>query len=119
MHKVFVYGTLRPKGKSATHILYDYTLYNYYDRFPFVLKTLGSGNHVNGNIIEVDDQGLLDLDRYENLESGLYTREKVRVFNTDNLFNADDSKKYCYAWCYIGSASLSPTPIASGDWFNR
>src|SRR5690606_15831478 len=76
-HKVWVYGTLRPKDEEgniipATHKLYGYAMYNY-GPFPYIEEKAGTYTVV-GNIIEVDDEQLEWLDVYEGTKKRLYKR---------------------------------------------
>lgn len=109
-HKIFVYGTLRPKDESynylpATHFLSDYAMYNYLGKFPYIEEALG--NVVAGNIIEVDDKQLEQLDRYEGVPSNLYARIKVIV----EPFEHTDEVE---AWVYVADEISLRVP--SGDW---
>jgi gamma-glutamylcyclotransferase (GGCT)/AIG2-like uncharacterized protein YtfP len=109
-HKVFVYGTLRPKGVEATHSIDGWLLYNYHGRFPYILP--GSGV-VHGNIVEVTDKQLREFDHIEGIAHGLFIRQTVRAFARSHAA-ADD----CEAFVYV-AGNLVPQPIQSGDWFNR
>lgn len=109
MNKVFAYGTLRTKGKKATHYLEGYAMYNA-GPFPYIVKD--SEYTVDGEIIEVTDEELAQLDRYENIKSGLYTRESVTAFDTVNA-NGDIE---CFV--YVAGNTL-PRIIPNGDWFNK
>lgn len=116
-HKVFVYGTLR-ENKEATHFLPGYAMFlvdGAKFNFPFIqwmgdrlLDEVG----VEGNIIEVDDEGLAKLDKYEGIARGLYERKWVEVFD-DSLNEAEE------VWVYVGGPQLIYQYVESGDWFNR
>lgn len=117
MHKVFVYGTLRDiasggKQPDATHLLSGYQMYDY-GAFPYIVKDGGAA--VVGNVIEVDDAQLEDLDRYENIANGLYTRETVEVWARSLLSEPPPEK--CFV--YVATSNLHPQKVASGDWFKR
>lgn len=84
MNKVFVYGTLRPstKGKEVGETvlvpgyLYDLGWYPGID----LRSSLETDSRVVCEVIEVDDEGLRSLDRYEgyspsNPKTSLYIRE--------------------------------------------
>lgn len=109
-HKVFVYGTLRPRDEEgnyveATHFLADFGMYNYLGKFPYIEEQLGS--MVAGNIIEVDDLKLAQLDRYEGLPNNLYARIEVTVEPFDGGGDVE-------AWVYV--ADEISLRIPSGDW---
>lgn len=116
-HKVFVYGTLRENRKS-THTLYGYAMFTVNGakfNFPFI-QWMGSRLldevSVKGNIIEVDDEGLAKLDKYEGVERGLYERKRVDVWDE---FDRDAVE----VWVYVGGQQLIYQYIESGDWFSR
>lgn len=110
MNKVFVYGTLR-NSKEATHYLDDYVLYNA-GPYPYIVPTTDLNVFsVAGNVIEVSDKDLEKLDRYENLQSGLYTREKVTVVNIDDMTTEE-------VFAYVAGDQF-PRLVESGDWFSR
>lgn len=116
IHRVFVYGTLRPKDESynylpATHVLWGYAMYNYYHRFPYIEKA-GTPDYVVGNIIEVDDDGLANLDVYEGVHNNLYSRIKVTVESLDE----DVSQKDEEVWVYV--ADEISLKVKQGDWAN-
>ena len=61
---------------------------------------------VEGVLIrEVDEESLRILDRFEEVESGLYRRERVVV---------DEAGESCEAWAYIAGSKLLPS--LAGDW---
>lgn len=101
MHKIYVYGTLMPNdGRERVKIkgaLYDLGW------FPGV--RLDETGEFLAEIIEVDDQRLQELDRYEGYyedspESSLYIR-----------------RRYCDGWIYEYNRSCSSRDlIRSGDW---
>lgn len=109
-YKIFIYGTLREGFTSATHTLPGYMLLAYQGRdfsFPYIVQH--QDGNVVGNVLEVDDTELEQLDKYENIRSGLYTREKVKI--KDN-----ESEGFINAWAYIAGPALFNV-IESGDWF--
>ena len=111
-HKVFVYGTLRPEDEKgnylpATHRLYFYDMYNYYDEFPYIVTGEGM---VIGNIKEVDDLELEQLDKYEGVDRGLYRREVGVVYSTSDIHETPQK-----VWMYVGDSIVTPL-VASGDW---
>lgn len=66
---------------------------------------------VVGNIIEVTDKELAQLDVYESVAKGLYVREKVEVYS-DNVRSIE-------VWVYVGGPALAYALIESGDWLAR
>jgi gamma-glutamylcyclotransferase (GGCT)/AIG2-like uncharacterized protein YtfP len=86
MTRVFVYGTLK-KGYGNSHLLrnaefvgHGYTIETYRMfnvGFP-IIRECEDGNPVYGEVYEVDDQTLKNLDRLEN-EGVMYDRKVVNV----------------------------------------
>lgn len=111
VHKVFVYGTLRPHGAAVTHLLMGYSMYNYYDKFPYIVPN--EDDIVFGNIVEVDDKGLKEFDHIEGVKQGLYVRESVKA-----QVLSSSEEKYVDAFVYVAK-DIAPTYIPSGDWFHR
>lgn len=111
-HRVFAYGTLRELAKNdeATHELWGFGMFDY-GKFPYVVPR-NSVVPVQGNVIEVDDSQLAELDRYEGVERGLYTRERVAVKEKSTRANI-----MCFV--YVATDKLHPRRIESGDWYNR
>lgn len=108
-HKVFVYGTLRPEGVAPTHELYDYTMYNYHERFPYLVAE--ESGTVVGVVVEVTDKELREMDRYENVKSGLFKRMEVVV---QSIKTGEDVEAFVYV-----AGNIHPPTIPSGDWFRR
>ena len=112
LNAVFVYGTLRP-SKVATHCIYDHEMYDY-GRFPYLIKKVGA-EAVKGNVIYVTDEQLEQLDHYEGVERGLYTREDVLAFPIDSEGVTPGTQ--CFV--YVATDRLHPKRISSGDWYSR
>lgn len=102
MHKVYVYGTLRPGSDETVEV--PGTLYNL-GWFPGIDLTDTSGGPVTCEVLEVDDERLASLDRYEgyyedDLEGSLYLRVP-----------------YNGGWIYTYNRSFdSFKVIEGGDW---
>lgn len=115
MHNVFVYGTLRTIASGgrepvATHMLAGFQMYDS-GKFPYII--VDPDATVYGNIITVNEKQLADLDKYENLAAGLYTREKVSVRSISDLNETTE----CFV--YVATSELHPQKVTSGDWFRR
>lgn len=116
-HKIFVYGTLRP-SKEATHILDGFAMFAVDGKgfnFPFIQwmgDRLLDETGVFGNIVEVGDDELAALDKYEGVGRGLYQRKRKEVRALD-----DDSIEE--VWVYVAGPQLAYSHIESGDWLNR
>lgn len=109
-YPVFVYGTLRPKGVAPTHKLPDFTMYNYFNRFPYIVfEECRTG--VYGVVVEVSDKELKEMDRYENVKSRLFIRIQVTV---QDLATGTDVEAFVYV-----AGNIHPPVIESGDWFSR
>lgn len=106
-HFLFAYGTLRPY-KHATHRLDNHAMYDY-GKFPYIVHSIGSVVH--GNVVKVTESQLKELDKYEGVDRGLYTREKVEASDYQgNRFE-------CFV--YVATRNIHPQLVTSGDWFNR
>lgn len=113
-HKVFVYGTLR-QSRAATHRLEGHNLYLFKGgnfSFPSVRRE-DNADGVLGNLLIVSDAELAELDVYEGVDDGLYTREVVRV----QEIGIDGSDIEAYV--YVGTDLIFPPRIQSGDWTSR
>ena len=114
---LFTYGTLRQE-REPTHFIYGYELYNYYDKFPYVVPALaydtGTARRqelmVKGNLVQLSDQELKACDKYEGLENKLFKRVKVPVYSLQSLLPE------LRAFVYLADR-IAPTRIESGDWF--
>lgn len=85
MHKIYVYGTLRPGTGPIVDV--PGTMYDL-GWFPGIKWNDGLGNTVKCEVIEADDQRLARLDHYEGYdeaspETSLYIRE---VFNDGYIY---------------------------------
>lgn len=111
IHRVFVYGTLRPSDKEgnylpATHILHGYSMFNYFNKFPYI-EPADYTSFVLGNVIEVGDKDLAKLDHYEGVHNNLYHRKRVAVVKKGE-------KQPQEVWTYVaGDINLR---VESGDW---
>lgn len=109
-HAVFVYGTLRQHSQNPqVFFLPGYEMYAT-KHFPFIIQREGSV--VRGQILEVDDDELTYLDRYEGLSKGLYTREKALIY-PDLTRHAVGRE----VWVYVAGPALTYPKIESGDWY--
>lgn len=103
-HKIAVYGTLRPnKGNLVT---IPGKIFNI-GWFPGLIMD-DSGDTVQGEWIEADDQRLKELDSYEGYnenrpDQSLYVREKFQD-----------------GWIYVYNRPIGNQPfISSGDWLKH
>lgn len=92
MHKVFVYGTLkegfanfginagrRIPGEYRTAERYPLHIVTEF-HIPWLVNRPGAGERVTGQLFEVDDTTLREMDRLEQIdEPGWYARELIRV----------------------------------------
>ena len=105
---LFAYGTLRP-STIATHKLPGYAMYNY-GKYPYIIRS--PEHSVLGKLCAVTKAELAELDVYEGVDRGLYTREVVGCLNLET-----GAATICYA--DIATPTLHPERIESGDWYNR
>ena len=103
LHYVFVYGTLK-EGYSNSTLLQSSRLdrqamtVNRYRMkcngyYPSVLRDPENSGRILGEVYEVTDETLKQLDRLEGTSSGLYYRDQVQV--------KDCSNEVTTAWMYI------------------
>lgn len=114
-YRVFVYGTLR-KGESNQHYLQEGLLiedevwakgYEMYDLIYYPVAVPSEVGHIKGEIWQIDENCLAEIDKLEGIEEGLYTR----IF--DNLLQA-------YIYIRPNSKGLTGIPkITQGDWKMR
>jgi len=99
--KLFVYGTLMT-GKRPTDCVVG-TLFNL-GAFPGII--LNGRTLVKGEILEVNESMLEQLDVYEGVSSGLYRRELIKTFNGVE------------AWIYLFNKTIPEYAkiIESGKW---
>ena len=119
MHKVFVYGTLRREAEDQTLWYVPGMALYHFGAFPGAVKS--RYYKTIGQIMEVDDKQLAKLDRYEALDAGLYTRERVCCIREDGEPGIET------VWIYLAGEELIQTikncreegfsiRIKSGDW---
>lgn len=112
--KLFVYGTLMG-GEKATHRLPQYMMFAVQGKtfnFPVIQPVPDEWDadlNVSGCILEVDDDELKQLDYYEGVSRGMYTREKVNVVSL-----ANDTIETVQV--YVGGPALVNKPITDGVW---
>lgn len=124
IHRVFVYGTLKA-GFPNFHVnegsrvpgefvtverwpLYIATA----DHIPWLVARAGEGEHVAGQLYEVDDRGLARMDRLERVDEPCdwYTRRPIAVRD-----RADPLAPPVTAFVYFGSeARLRAGPVHDG-----
>lgn len=110
-HRVFVYGTLRTGGSAGQRMAGGTLLGGGFirgrlyqiDWYPGVVLD-ESGGPVTGEVFEVDDDQLAELDLYEGAE---YRRTMVRVDG--------DVPPDAWIWEWMGPLDESKR-IAGGDW---
>jgi len=87
MHKVFCYGTLKPKEED-THTVKG----RMWSVGPFPCVILGGSKDIPGQIIQVTDKEVEALDRYEGVPH-MYTREKTTAYGKDG-----QEEVWIYEW---------------------
>ena len=89
MTRVFVYGTLKRKGRNHRFLAGQqflgeartacgYTLYSLGD-YPGMVRSANPAHLVTGEVWDVDAACLAGLDKLEGLEEGLYAREAITL----------------------------------------
>jgi gamma-glutamylcyclotransferase (GGCT)/AIG2-like uncharacterized protein YtfP len=114
-YRVFVYGTLR-KGESNHHYLQGGVLiedgvwakgYTMYDLIAYPCAIPTQEGQIKGEIWQIDENCLAEIDKLEGIEEGLYTRI------LDNVLQA-------YIYVKPNSKGLIGIPkITQGDWKMR
>ena len=108
MHRVFVYGTLKrsfPNDISEANGFHWIGLFRTIEAFPLVvggrwfspylIAEPGEGHRVLGEAFEVDDQGLIKLDRMEGTQvPNGYRRIRIAIESEDRTTSFD-------AWTYV------------------
>lgn len=119
MHKVFVYGTLkegfanfginagrRMAGEFRTVERYPLHIVTEF-HIPWLVNRPGAGEHVTGQLFEVDDDTLRDMDRLEQVdEDGWYTRVEIRVKPV-----GADAAEAIAAFVYFGASGRLSTDV--------
>ena len=83
-------------------------MYSYYGKFPYVIPADGDFAVVYGNLLEVNDSELAQLDAYEGVDAGLYHRIEVLAFSIET---GQREKVYMYE-----AGNVAPPMIEDGDW---
>lgn len=115
---VFVYGTLR-KEAMPTHRLPGYMMFRvrgkHFD-FPVIQPYPWSDYlpNVLGNLLEVDDEELAELDRYEGVDRKMYLRVPALAFAL-----ADVVSPAIPVQVYVGGPELVYKPIPDGLWTDK
>ena len=109
MHLVFVFGTLkqgycnfhinRGQRVGVDHVTVErYPLYILGDEnLPWLLPAAGQGHPVVGQLFEVDDSTLAEMDQLERVDEALwYRRQSISV-------RPCEGGEICSAWVYFGN----------------
>lgn len=118
MAKLFVYGTLRkdkePTGKPP-FVLIGYKMFAYSGNFefPYIQRTRNPEDKVLGELLTVSESKLKELDRYEGVDRGMYSRDLVTVHTTSETPASIDN-----VHVYV-EKGFAPKPVLSGNWFRR
>ena len=116
MTLVFVYGTLKRHGSNHRFLAgqefiddaqttHGYILYALGD-YPGMVRSKNAGDFVTGEIWNVDDNCLAQLDALEGIDEGLYARESVELAPP---FHAQKVQTYIYLRSVEGRQTVGPT----------
>ena len=114
LNRVFVYGTLM-RGQRANDMLKDSKYLGVYCLKDYGMFSCGSypgikemkGDQVIGEVYEIDEEILSNLDRYEG-EGSLYCRSEVVVANAEGAIDV-------YVYTYLGNVGYDKE-IIMGKW---
>lgn len=116
MHRVFVYGTLkrgfcRHRALSTQNFLGAATTvpsYRLFDlgSYPGLVQD-NDGASIKGELYEVDDLCLAELDAIEGVDQGLYGRESVELLAP---FSDEPALTYIYLQSIEGCAEINSWP---------
>lgn len=125
-YHVFVYGTLRTGQSNWEWALKDRAKFIGFAKTKGRLYRLGGfpglrfgEGYVYGEVFEVDEDTLKDLDRLEGVDHGFYVRMTVPIEYIK--LNGEDTPSDCeypnkvYVYVY-GNQPLEHNLIQSGDW---
>jgi gamma-glutamylcyclotransferase (GGCT)/AIG2-like uncharacterized protein YtfP len=116
MTRVFVYGTLKRGCGNHGYLLGQryvddarttsgFTLYLVTD-YPGMVRSADTNDTVTGEVWEVDDACLKQLDALEGIEEGLYTREPIAI---EAHFAGQPVETYIYVRSTAGLRKLGST----------
>jgi gamma-glutamylcyclotransferase (GGCT)/AIG2-like uncharacterized protein YtfP len=120
--RLFVYGTLRPRGRShgliaplverhEEAVLFEFCLVGEGHRYPWCVAS--EGGEVIGDLLWLrrPDEALAVVDRYEGVDETRpeYCRMVVEVFTTAGALSA---------WAYLGGPGMpdEASEVGGGDW---
>lgn len=117
MKYLFTYGTLR-NGVNATHALHNFRLCYAKGKtfdFPYVVPEKGAITY--GNLVgPIRKKDWSTLDRYENVESGLYVRQLQSVAP---IGDGDPVECAVYIAGNVDYGEGHRLYIETGDWYKR
>ena len=116
MTRLFVYGTLKRGAENNAHLegqrflgeavtVPGYVLYGLFG-YPGMVRAADVTAGVTGELWEIDDDCLRNLDRLEGLAEGLYTREAVQL---EPPFASHRAQSYLYHRSLEGRPRLGST----------
>jgi|TARA_R100000231_G_scaffold126325_1_gene96865 gamma-glutamylcyclotransferase (GGCT)/AIG2-like uncharacterized protein YtfP len=113
--RLAAYGTLRRGGPDLGVIEGFSLVFPGTQSFPAMVKN-ENGKGVVVELLDVDKDDLNAMDRYENVEGGLYVRTTADV----ELLDGNKEK----AWVYVAGPVLwekskTFTEVPDGDWFSE
>jgi gamma-glutamylcyclotransferase (GGCT)/AIG2-like uncharacterized protein YtfP len=120
---LFVYGTLRPRdGKSRYKTIGSAIakgqLFNVGGWFPGA--KFDGRNTIYGDVLEVSEAELYELDRYEGYRDTINPRSRTNLYyRTKTTVQTEDNQKI-EVWTYEYNHAVDPAHlIATGDWYDH
>ncbi len=115
MTRLFVYGTLKRGCRSHARLAHQaylgdaqtepgFQLYRL-SGYPGLVRAPLTSDAVTGEVYLVDDSCLRELDEFEGVSEGLYTRETVPLRSPQ-----------APAYAYVYAQSVEGRPLLGGNW---
>ena len=122
MTKLATYGTLRNRRPDAVEgWIYGFKLFDTGNGFPAIFRAEDGFTPIKVDLFDCSDEHLEGFDRIEGIDSGLYVREEVVVYEGLTQYITGDDEVGTKAEIYVAGPMLMMrkehmTEIEGGDW---